>query len=141
MARPLGYLSAALLIGGLACGPALAEGIELQKVVRPSMGGDFVVMPVFSTNEAVQGLSYNVFSVESNGSLGAAIEGVVLRPGVVNTSPGEKRRVLMIVPRQSVQSERLLAVCMWKEPTLPTSGGRSQLLAAFRYCKLFTARP
>lgn len=126
---------------GLTSGSALAEGIELPKTVRPSMGGDFIVNPVFSTNNAVQGLSYNIFSVNPNGSLGDALEGVVLRPNTVNTQPGEKRRVLMIVPQGAIKSERMLAVCMWKDPTLPGPGGRSQLLAAFRYCRLFTARP
>jgi hypothetical protein len=133
-------LSGAVLSLGLAAGPALADGIELPKTVRPTPGGDYVVRSQLSTSQAVPGLQYEVFRVSADGRIGEPVEGTSLRPARLNTQPGVKNRVLVIVPGKAISGEQLLAVCMWKDP--PTaSGSQSQLLAMFRYCKLFTAKP
>lgn len=133
------------LIGGLflllgLATPALADGIELPKTIRPTPGGTYVVRAVITTTNAVQDLQYNVFNVAADGRIGDAVDGVTLRPAQLNTQPGVKRRILVVVPGQAIKQEQLLSLCMWKEPPQAT-GTQSQLLAFFRYCKLFQAKP
>lgn len=134
------FLSGALLSLGLACGPALADGIEIPKVVRPTAGGDYVLRAQLITSQAVSGLQYEVFYVDDDGRIGEPVPGTALRPARLNTQPGVKSRLLVIVPGAAVSRERLLATCMWKDPPQAV-GQQSQLLSAFRYCKLFSAKP
>lgn len=134
------FLGAMLLAGPLYQQAALSDGIELPKIVRPTPGGDYVLRSQVMTTQAVSGLQYQVFRVGGDGRIGDEVPGTSLRPAKINTQPGVKNRVLLVVPGAAIANEQLLAVCMWKDPPEPV-GQQSQLLAAFRYCKLFTAKP
>lgn len=134
------FLYGMMLLVGLAARPVFADGIELPKTIRPTPGGDYVVRSQIMTTQGVNGLQYQVFYVGKDGRIGEEVKDSILRPSKLNTKPGVKNRVLVIVPGKAVTDEQLLALCMWKDP--PESvGQQSQLLAAFRYCKLFTAKP
>lgn len=134
-------LSSSILLGILTPLAAMADGIELPKQVRPSMGGDFVMRTVVTTTNSVQGLQYNLFQVTKDGRIGEPLKDTTFRPAVFNTQAGQKHNLLVRFPSSEVISERLLALCMWKEPPSATPGSPSQLLASFRYCKLFSAKP
>lgn len=133
-------LYGAILTLGLAAGPALADGIELPRISRPTPGGDYVVRSVVTTSQSVSSLQYSVFRVSADGRIGDEIEGVTLRPARLNTKAGVKNRVLLVIPGQSVSTEQLAASCMWTDPPQAV-GQQSQLLSMFRYCKLFTLKP
>lgn len=133
-------LQGAILTLGLAVGPALADGIELPKISRPTPGGDYVVRSVVTTSQNVSNLQYSVFRVSADGRIGEEIDGVTLRPARLSTRAGVKNRVLLVIPGQSVSTEQLAATCMWTDPPQAV-GQQSQLLSMFRYCKLFTLKP
>lgn len=133
-------LGAVLMAGLLPPRAALADGIELPQIVRPTPGGDYVLRSQITTSQAVTALQYEVFRVAPDGRIGDPVPETALRPTRLNTQPGVKNRVLVIVPGVAISSEQLLAICMWKDPPTAT-GTQSQLLSAFRYCKLFTAKP
>ena len=134
------FSAAILLLAGLHVGPAFADGIEIPKVVRPTPGGDYVLRAQLMTTQAVNNLQYEVFTVSSDGRIGDPVKDTSLRPIKLNTQPGVKNRVLVVVPGAAVQKEQLLSICMWKDPP-EIAGQQSQLLSSFRYCKLFSAKP
>lgn len=116
--------------------PALADGIELPKKIQPSPGGGFVLRGVVSTTNDVTRLEYGVFEVDS-GSIGNEVVGVIKRPEFMRTTAGQKRTVLFTFPKESVNKSQL-AVCMFTPPLKPENASQSQLVASFRYCKLFS---
>lgn len=126
-------LTSAILLISL---PALADGIELPRKIQPSPGGGFVLRGVVSTTNDVTRLEYNIFEVD-NGSIGEEISGVVKRPDFMKTTAGQKRTVLFTFPAESVNKDQL-AVCMFTPPLKPENVSQSQLVASFRYCKLFS---
>lgn len=133
-------LRAVILTLGLLpfAGAALADGIELPAKIRPGLGGNYVVRATLVTNNNVTGLQYAPFWVGKDGRIGDEISGFQRRPATVNTRAGEKRQVLVTFPASQIQPSQRLALCMWREPDIPASA-TSQMINAFRYCKLFTA--
>ena len=126
---------------GLVCGPALADGIEIPESIKPTLGGSYVLRTELFTTNSVQGLQYDVFYTTSDGRIGDSVPGTVQRPAKTNTRAGQKKRVLVRFPSESIDGEQLLALCMWRDPDVVNNTGGSALVQSFRYCKLFTARP
>ena len=140
--RLIAVLRTAILSLGLLplAGPALADGIELPNRIRPGFGGNYVIRATLVTSNNVSGLQYAPFRVEPDGRIGSELKDFRRRPEVVNTRAGEKRPVLVTFPAaQDLQTSRV-ALCMWREPDIPESE-TSQLINAFRYCKLVAIEP
>jgi hypothetical protein len=119
-------------------GAALADGIELPAKVRPGFGGQYVVRATLVTSNNVTGLQYAPFTVTPDGRIGEEVPGFQLRPTTINTRAGEKRQVLVTFPAAQTFPSSRLALCMWRQPDVPKSD-TSQMINAFRYCKLFAA--
>lgn len=130
-----------LAVGLLPMGAAFADGIELPRRVQKTMGGNYVIRSVIVTNNAVTDLQYGLFDVLKDGRIGEQVSDAVFRPAVLNTQPGQKQNLLLSFDGTNINSEQLKALCMWSKPPVGRSEGPSQLLAAFRYCKLFTVVP
>ena len=133
--------SVILSLGLLAQAPAaLADGIELPTKIKPGLGGRYVLRASLVTNNNVTGLQYAPFAVAADGRIGEELAEVQLRPATLNTRAGEKRQVLVTFPTAQAQAPTRLALCMWREPDVPKAE-TSQMINAFRYCKLFAVEP
>jgi hypothetical protein len=117
--------------------PALADGIEIPKTVRPSMGGNYVLRAGLLTNTNVQELEFAPFKVLDSGSIGEEVSGYEKRPNTINTRAGVMSSVLVTIPSSSATHDNKLAMCMWKKPVIEPSAS-SRVINAFRYCKIFT---
>ena len=133
--------SVVLSLGLLPCASAaLADGIELPAKIRPGFGGQYVLRATLMTNNNVTGLQYAPFTVTADGRIGDELQGFEKRPATLNTRAGEKRQVLVTFPAVQPQPLTRLALCMWRQPDIPKSE-TSQMINAFRYCKLFAVEP
>lgn len=112
-------------------------GLNCQPRFVPAWG-NYVIRATLVTNNNVSGLQYAPFLVGKDGRIGDEIPGFQRRPATLNTRAGEKRQVLVTFPASQAQPSQRLALCMWREPDIPASA-TSQMINAFRYCKLFTA--
>jgi hypothetical protein len=131
----------AAVLFGLVPMPALSDGMEIPRIVRPTLGGDYVLRTELFTTNAVTKLQYDAFYVTDDGRIGEPIPGTDNRPKEPNTRAGQKKRVLVRIPGEAIDSEQLLAVCMWRDPEVLNDTGSSAMVASFRYCRLFTAQP
>ena len=132
-------LLAAVLLG-LAPLPALADGIEIPQAISPTLGGDYVLRTELFTTNAVTNLQYDVFYTTADGRIGDSVPNTDTRPSKTNTKAGQKKKVLIRFPQESIDGEQLLALCMWRDPKVINKTGGAALVSAFRYCKLFTAK-
>ncbi len=121
--------------------PSFADGIDIPKTIGATLGGDYVLRTQLYTNAAVTDLQVDVFHITDDGRVGDAVEGAEVRPKRNNTRAGQKKRVLVRIPGESVNGEQKLAVCMWRDPEVLNDTGSSAMVSVFRYCKLFTAKP
>lgn len=129
------------MAGLLAPQAAFADGIEISRIVRPNMSGNYTMRVVLVTDNAVNNLQYGLYNVTKDGRIGDQYADVTFRPAILNTQAGRKENLLVSFSGTLAPTEQLMALCMWKEPPTAIAGSGSQLLSAFRYCKLFTAKP
>lgn len=122
----------------LSATPVLADGIELPRKVNPNTTGSYSVRAVVTTTNSVRDLNYNIFETK-NGIIGAEVPNVVKRPQTMNTTAGEKRPVLFLFDYKNPEVKQL-AMCMYTVPPKASEVNTSQMIAAFRYCKLFSIR-
>lgn len=115
--------------------PALADGIELPKVLKPNVSGEYTLRPVISTTNNASGLKFTLHYF-NNGKISAEEYPSVFRPASINTNAGEKRSIFLSF-KGPFNGTQPMALCMFTDPNRPSELKRSTMVVNFRYCKIF----
>ncbi len=119
---------------------AMANGISIQKNIKPNLVGNYIVRAKLQTTGNDQLIRFGVFHTTKNNSIGKLVEGLTLRPQIVFARAGIPKPVIVTILYDSVNPKEKLALCMWKDEKT-TESASSQLRLQSRYCRLFNLTP